>query len=330
MHILEEKLRAPELRVTQWLNSSPLSLADLRGKLVLIDFWDYTCINCLHTLPYLQAWHERYYHAGLVIIGIHAPEFQFAHQPSLVETAVQRLKILYPVALDNQFQTWNAFANRAWPAKYLIDGQGYLRAFHHGEGAYVEFEHLLQKLLLEMEPHQNFPNPLPPLHDFDQPGTLCLRPTPELYCGWGRAELGNSSNRLEDTTQAYTLPATLKTHTVYLEGLWHQRKEYIEVVESPALLHLQYQARQVNVVIEPPIAGNPDISLLLDGQPIAMDSRGQDIQLHQNKPVLSPAEPRMLELISHPAFEQHQLTLELMTPGVRIYAFTFVGCPASA
>lgn len=328
MHIFDEKLRAPELKVTRWLTNHPLTLADLRRKVVLIDFWDYTCINCLHTLPYLKAWHDRYHHAGLVIIGLHAPEFQFAHEYQPVEAAIKRFAIPYPVALDNQFQTWNAFANRAWPAKYLIDAQGYLRAFHRGEGAYIDFERAIQTLLLEVDANQQFPDPLAPLHDFDQTGKLCLRPTPELYCGWGRSAFGNGSARLEDNVQQYQLPAEQEVHRLYPEGSWKQTKESLETTELVSKLHLQYQARQVNIVLEPSVQP-ATVRILLNGQPVPAESRGADIQVRGTDTILSITEPKMFELITHSGFEQHELILESETPGLKIYAFTFVGCPAS-
>lgn len=210
MQILTEKPRAPELRMTEWLQGGPLALAELRGRVILLDFWDYACVNCLHTLPYLKSWHQRYESLGLTIIGIHAPEFQFAQAASQVRDAVQQLEIPYSVALDNQFLTWSRYACKAWPTKFCIDAEGRLRAVHQGEGAYSATERLIQTLLAEINPKAHFPVPMTPVQGIDRPGALCLRATPELYCGWGRGVLENGSNRRESSVQTYCLPDARK------------------------------------------------------------------------------------------------------------------------
>lgn len=331
VQVLDEKLRAPGLRVDQWLNSEPLSMADLRGQVVLIDFWDYTCINCLHTLPYIKEWHARYAEAGLAIIGIHAPEFEFAHQAERVKLAVEQHGLRYPVALDNAFKTWNAYANRAWPAKYLVDSRGYIRAFHHGEGAYTEFEHLIQLCLQEINPVQVFPAPMAPIRAIDQPGAACYRPTPELYLGYGRGEFGNREGNPPDQAVHYQAPATemCMPDTVYLQGDWLNRKEFIESVgPEPAQIYLECQAAQVNLVMQSVEGQAITVELLLDGQPVPEKLRGQDVALVDGQSVIHVDNPRMYQLIQHTAFERYWLTLAVSRPGFRAYAFTFVGCVA--
>jgi thiol-disulfide isomerase/thioredoxin len=336
MQVLTEKLRAPELKVEGWLNISPLTLADLRGRIVLVDFWDYTCINCLHTLPYLQEWHRRYVDAGLTIVGIHAPEFDFAHAAARVEGAVQSLGIDYPVAQDNAFKTWNAFANRAWPAKYLIDAKGYIRAFHHGEGAYAEMERQIQALLLEIDPTLNLPKPMTLLRPIDQPGTACYRPTPELYLGYGRGEFGNREGNPPDQAITYAAPLTERMpHTVYLTGSWLNCKEYIESVEPAsesqnamrdALIEVDYQAAQVNVVMGTEAENPITVKVLLDGLPVPEKDRGTDVALVAGETVIQVDRYRMVQLLTHSDFERHRLTLRVSCAGLRAFAFTFVGC----
>jgi thiol-disulfide isomerase/thioredoxin len=333
MQILEEKLRAPELRVEQWLNSEPLRVADLRGRVVLIDFWDYTCINCLHTLPYLLEWHARYAAAGLSIIGVHAPEFEFAHQPERVEVAVAQLGLPYPIAMDNGFKTWNAYANRAWPAKYLVDGHGYIRAFHHGEGAYGEFERVIQQCLWEINPNHLFPEPMAPVRDIDQPGVACYRPTPELYLGYGRGELGNREGNPPDQAVAYQAPPCHMRlpDTIYLEGAWLNGKEFVESVnDQPAGIHLEYQAAQVNLVMGTVDGTAITVELLIDGRPVNKNVCGRDVALVDGHSVIHVDDPRMYQLIQHTGFERCHLTLTVSRPGLRAYAFTFVGCVASS
>src|SRR5438874_7721634 len=161
MKIDQGKVRAPEIgRI--WLNSPPLSLRQLRGKAVLIDFWDYTCVNCIRTLPYLKAWHERYAAKGLVIIGIHTPEFTFAQYESNVERGVREFGLTYPIVIDTNYELWKAFANKYWPAKYLIDKEGYISGAHFGEGAYAETEQIIQELLREIDPSVALPDIMEP------------------------------------------------------------------------------------------------------------------------------------------------------------------------
>jgi len=329
MQILTEKLRAPELKVEGWLNSLPLTLADLRGRVVLVDFWDYTCVNCLHTLPYLQEWHRRYETAGLTILGLHAPEFDFAHDHERVKTAVEDFGIKYPVAQDNAFKTWNAFANRAWPAKYLIDANGYFRAIHHGEGAYAEMERQIQALLLEIDPALDFPEPMSPIRPIDQPGAACYRPTPELYLGYGRGEFGNrEGNPPEQAIDYISQPQEILPHTIYLEGPWLNRKEAVESVSSAkeACLHLEYQAAQVNCVLGSEGEQPMTVTVLLDGLPVPEKDRGRDMALVDGETVIQVDCYRMVQLLAHPDFERHRLTLRVTRAGLRIYALTFVGC----
>jgi len=161
MRVEKGQVRAPEIgRV--WLNSPPLSFRQLRGRVVLVDFWDYTCVNCIRTLPYVKAWHERYQEVGLTVIGVHTPEFTFAQYESNVERGVREFGLTYPIVIDSNYEIWKAFANRCWPSKYLLDKDGYLRFGHSGEGAYRECEEVIQELLREIDPAVLLPELLAP------------------------------------------------------------------------------------------------------------------------------------------------------------------------
>lgn len=329
MRILEEKLRAPQLRVTGWVNSPPLSQDDLRGKVVLIDFWDYTCINCLHTLPYLKEWQARYADAGLVIIGIHAPEFSFAVAENLVAGAVSEWDIHYPVATDNDFQTWNAFANRGWPAKYLIDAQGMIRATQQGEGSYAEFERLIQTCLREISPSANFPEPMAVVREIDVPGAVCARVTPELYCGWARGELGNPEGMPRNRTVIYGPTETVKPDTLYLQGAWRVGREAVEsFMGQAARLLLDYEAAQLNWVAAS-ASESLTVEIRLDGSPVPVDACGPDVVWEEGKTVVHVDTPRMYALLRHAGVERHQLELVVSQPGLRAYALTFVSCVQS-
>lgn len=309
---MTEKLRAPELKVDRWIQGGPLSMAELRGKAVLLDFWDYTCINCLHTLPYIREWHRRYADAGLIIIGLHAPEFSFAGEASHVEAAIRREELAYPVALDNGFRTWNAYANRAWPAKYLIDSCGYIRAIQRGEGFYQEFEHLIQQLLTEAGAPGPWPESMAPLREIDQPGAVCLPVTPELYLGNARGRVGNPEGNPANRVIDYAPPAEpLKPDWIYLEGPWRIGRECIESVsDRPARLYFSYEAMAVNLVAGS-AAGMP-MEIHRSVAPEGLDS------------VITIAQPCMTELIRHETFGRHRMTLEVRMPGLQAYALSFV------
>ena len=190
MRVEKGKVRAPEIgRV--WLNSTPLSFRQLRGRAVLVDFWDYTCVNCIRTLPYVQAWHERYHDKGLTVIGVHTPEFSFAQYESNVERGIHEFGLTYPIVIDSDREIWKAFANRYWPTKYLLDQDGYLRYGHFGEGGYGECEQVIQELLREINPAVNLPALMEPLREEDHVGAVCYRATGELYLGHRRGRIGN-------------------------------------------------------------------------------------------------------------------------------------------
>ena len=197
MKVEKAKVRAPEIgRV--WINSPPLSFRQLRGRVVLVDFWTYTCINWLRTLPYLQAWHERYREKGLTVIGVHSPEFVFAQYESNVERAVREFGLTYPIVIDSNFEIWKAFANRFWPTKYLLDKEGYLRFGHFGEGGYLECEQTIQELMWEIDRSLSLPAIMEPLRAEDRAGAVCYPATPEVYLGHRRGRIGNNSGFHQD------------------------------------------------------------------------------------------------------------------------------------
>src|SRR5712692_787341 len=186
---INETILAPALEGGEWIQQGPVELAQLRGhRIVLLDFWDYTCVNCIRSLPYVSEWHRRYAATGLVVVGVHAPEFSLD----------------YPIVLDNSYAIWRAYSNRYWPAKYLIDAQGRLRYYHFGEGLYQETEKQIQKMLSELDPTAQFPPPITPIRETDQPGAVCYRVTPELYLGYARGQFGNPAGVIRDKSFDYS------------------------------------------------------------------------------------------------------------------------------
>src|SRR4051794_28836645 len=249
MRIDKGRVRVPEIgRV--WLNSPPLNMRQLRGRAVLVDFWDYTCVNCIRTLPYVQAWHERYKDFGLTVIGIHTPEFTFAQYESNVERGVKEFGLTYPIVIDSDFELFKLFANRAWPSKYLIDKDGYLRYMHMGEGAYADTESVIQELLREVNPQVALPGLMSPVRGEDSPGAVCYIATPELYLGHRRGLIGNESGFAEDRTSDYSFSGTPQGNVFHAHGRWHSTAEYFEAAgEGRDRIVMRYSAAAVNLVL---------------------------------------------------------------------------------
>ena len=324
-------VRAPEFPANAtWLQGGPLRLADLRGRPVLVDFWDYTCVNCLRTLPYLAEWHRRYAEHGLAIVGVHTPEFDFARNPDHVRQAIADLEIPYPVVLDPEYTIWQAYANRAWPAKYFVDTQGRVRARHYGEGGYAPSEELLQALLREQD---GFDAELPPLMEPVRPedasGAVCYRVTPELYCGYARGQLGNAGGPQPDRPHRYVDTDKHVEGLLYLEGDWMVTAENAARpfgARGPSRMTLSYMARDLNLVLHPPLAGGEArLRVLLDGEPVPPERAGDDLV----DGAARIERPRMYSLLRADDVERHEVTLETESDGLAAFAFTFTSCVAA-
>ncbi|MGH9451603.1 MAG: redoxin domain-containing protein [Terriglobia bacterium] len=324
----KEKIHAPEIG-RRWLNSSSLTLEQLRGRAVLVDFWDYTCVNCLRTLPYVKEWDRRYRALGLTVIGVHAPEFHFARDSSRVERAVNALGLEYPVVLDNEYQIWQAYSNRCWPAKYLIDPHGYVRYYHFGEGGYGESEDAIQKILREIVPNVSLPAPMELLHATDKPGARCAPVTPELYLGFKRGRLGNESGYASNEVRDYSAGAEFAPDVAWLDGPWFASPESVEACPlngRPARLAVRFRAAELNLVMSPPDVGEAAVSLTLDGKPLSVGEAGEDATFRDGKSLVVVNEARMYRLIKASTAVPRLLELSTSTPGLGAYAFTFVSC----
>jgi cytochrome c biogenesis protein CcdA/thiol-disulfide isomerase/thioredoxin len=304
-HVLpESELRdfgqAPEFQeIDRWFNSKPLTLASLRGKVVLIDFWTYSCINCLRTLPYVKRWAATYRRAGLVVVGVHTPEFAFEHVPANVERAVRSLGVDYPVALDNGYETWSAWGNQYWPAKYLVDRQGHVRYAHFGEGEYQRSEDVIRRLLAE----KALPKPVS-ASIRDQTPTERL--TPETYLGSARIDRFVGSRLIPGREADYSIPKVVPQSSFGYGGRWTVEKERI-VAGRNARLRLSFHARKVFLVL-----GANDrtgtVQVTVDGRSL------QTVQV---------TEDRLYTLAELPG-EAANHTLDLsFSPGTEAYAFTF-------
>jgi cytochrome c biogenesis protein CcdA/thiol-disulfide isomerase/thioredoxin len=309
----------PEFKeIASWINSPPLTPESLRGKVVLVDFWTYSCINCIRTLPYVTGWYDKYRDDGFVVVGVHTPEFAFEKDEGNVRKAISRYGIRYPVALDNFYGTWKAYDNRYWPAHYLFDAQGRLREVHFGEGKYEETERAIQSLLMEAKL----------LH---APVGLDRRTSevdfsridsPETYIGYARAQnFASPQATAEDRALDYTAPASLGLNRWALLGTWKVRRESAELESPGGGVRFHFKAPKLNLVM----SGNGakvNATVLLDGKRVPAHARGTDTGA-DGRLVVGP--PRLYNLVTLPARDRgdHVFEIEFENPGVNLYAFTF-------
>ena len=305
-----------------WLNSAPLNSKSLHGKVVLVDFWTYTCINSLRPLPYVKSWAAKYKEAGLTVIGVHTPEFSFEKERRNVENAVRDLNVTYPVAIDSDYKIWQAFNNEYWPAQYLIDGKGRIRYHHFGEGDYGDFERIIQELLRE--------NGATGLNDSTvsilaagveaAPGGDVR--SPETYIGYGQAHGFASPQRLErDSRRTYSPPAAPSLNQWGLGGSWNVDSESAVLQAAPGKVVFRFHARDLHMVIGPTKNGKPvRFRVTLDGA-----APGSDCGIDS-----APAgdgevrEPRLYQLIRQKGqLEDRTFEIQFLDPGVQAFAFTF-------
>ncbi|MBI4360490.1 redoxin domain-containing protein [Candidatus Micrarchaeota archaeon] len=299
---------APELNdISGYLNAPEnFTLSSVKGKVILVDFWTYSCINCIRTLPYLKNWHEKYKDQGLAVVGVHTPEFQFEKDLQNVQAAVQQNGISYPVVLDNDYATWRAYQNNYWPHKYLIDAQGYIRYDHIGEGGYEETERQIRKLLMErdeqlqLEPTQTAnATPLP----LGQIGT------PEIYFGYDfiRQPFGNLAELKTEEPIAFTFNGVdqFTPNLAYLEGTWVIRKDHAELVSDSGRVALAFKAKTANIVA----GSNPPqpVTAMVFGLP------EKTVAIHRQT---------LYPVAETPDYEQKTLVLTA-SKGFQLYTFTF-------
>lgn len=293
---------APELiEGGQWFNSLPLRLSELKGKVVLIDFWTYTCINCIRTLPYIKSWHEKYKDKGLVIIGVHTPEFEFEKNPINVERAIKDFSLNYPIMQDNNYETWNSFRNRYWPAKYFIDREGILRFTHFGEGEYDESERLIQDLLKEAGAVIDDMPVSNQAYDIESR-------TPETYLGYERIDNFSSNEDIrEDVEFNYSIPKNLSNNHFAIKGTWKIRDEKAEPMQGATLI-LDFESKNVHLVMGSKNKVSGKVRVYLDDM-IVSEISVYDYQLY--------------DLIKLGQPGRHVLKLEFIDSNLELFAFTF-------
>ncbi|HWU42003.1 MAG TPA: thioredoxin family protein, partial [Bdellovibrio sp.] len=336
----EDPLRALPISLdgaTKWLNSPPLSFESLKGKVVLVDFWTYSCINCLRTLPYVKSWAAKYKNQGLVVIGVHTPEFAFEKDPSNVMKALRDLEITYPIAMDNDYVIWNSFENRYWPAHYFIDRTGKIRHHHFGEGGYEESEKVIQELLQEGSTEttkvaaKNSTSPSSalsstesaPARGVQMPAQMADVKSPETYVGYSRAQNLRVQPELEeDEAQKYQAVKNLQLNEWSLSGTWLVNEESATLLKAGGQVIYRFHARDLHLVLGPQKEGSKiKFRVTLDGQApgknhgVDTDEKGYGVI----------DEHRLYQLIRQQDQDIRDRTFEIefLDSGVAVFAFTF-------
>ncbi len=316
--------KAPDFAgIGRWINSEPLKMEDLKGKVVLVDFWTYTCINCIRTLPYLKDWDKKYRDNGLVIVGVHSPEFEFEKKYENVLKAVNDYELKYPVAQDNDYGTWSAYQNRYWPHKFLVDIDGYIRYDRIGEGGYDETEKIIQELLKERMERLNKKGGLNVsttkmiTTDFGKIGT------PEIYFGYRftRGNFGNPEGIKPDQTIEYEFPKSITSNNVYFSGKWKNNGDNMELVGDDGSILLVYDAKNANIV-----AGSDSSSkayIFLDSDAENQGNKGEDVIFEGNSSIARIKEFKLYNVGSAENYGQHLLNINVEGKGFKIYTFTF-------
>ena len=322
--VIEDKTflrKSPDLKgISGYINTSQEEIdKHLEGKVVLYDFWTYSCINCIRTIPHLTAWDEKYSDEGLVVLGIHTPEFEFEKKYENVIFATEKFGIEYPVIQDNDKEIWNDFQNRYWPRKYIADHEGYIRFDHIGEGAYKETEEVIQTLLKERANTIGNVIEEKELVNLDEFRHATFR-TPELYFGYkfaeGRNQLGSQEGFSKNNIVNYQLPDQFKQHYFYMDGMWENNKDGMKLAGDSGKIVLNFNAKQVNIVAD----GNAILKIEYDGGTIPIDSRGYDI--NSNGEVII-SEPRLYNLIELDQEGPHEIIIKVAEPNFEIFTFTF-------
>jgi thiol-disulfide isomerase/thioredoxin len=288
----------PAFKPERWVNSAPLTAAGLRGKVVLVDFWEYTCINWIRTLPFIKAWNREYGALGLVVVGVHAPEFEFGKRAENIDRGIRDHGLTYPIAIDNQFAIWRALGNDAWPAKYLFDSQGRLVKRWAGEGHYDEIESEIRRLLVDANTDVQLPG-------VSHEATVFARTGQPSYAGI--------------TNETYVGADRRQPGTVTLEGDWRSERQYVELRKGTGTIVLPFTAAEVNVVMQPGPSGIAAVTVLLDGKPVG-NAHGKDVG---SDGVARFDRSGMIRLVAGAARRSHVLTLVTNDPGVRAFSFTF-------
>ncbi|MBI5476037.1 MAG: redoxin domain-containing protein [Ignavibacteriales bacterium] len=328
MELLPQQFRVPEIYGDYWLNSDPIQISGVTGIVVMIEFWDYCCNRCIRSLPYVREWYRRYSAQGLLLIGVHTPQFPFARDPVNIRKAVDNLNIKYPIVMDNDYLIWNAFRCTGWPTKVLIDKYGFIRYFHAGEGLYQNFEQALQSLLLNAGYQTGIPFVMDPIRETDRPGAICYKETHEILAGWQRGTIGNVEGFGPESVVHYEDPNYYVEGRIYASGDWFNDRNYLKLeTDNPngGYLTFLYQAKEVSAVIKPEGEKGFQLFVTQDDEPLSRGDKGADIRYDETgRSYFIVDDARLYNIVVNRQFGQHKLKFSTRSNGFAIYSIAFV------
>lgn len=317
--------RAPELIGNRWFNGAPLSVSDLSTEVLLVVFWDHTCIHCRNLIPYVREWLRKYCDFGFAAVGVHTPKFPFGKDAAIVEDAIGRLGIDFPVVMDNDALLWAHYGIHVRPALVLVDRDGFIRYHGERESGCLEAEHMIQSLLHRSGMGGELPQLMEPLRDADRHGALLYRATPELLTGYLRGSIGNVEGYSPESIVEYDDPKIYLDGRFYAEGNWLNDRNYLRLMDDTGQLILNYEALEVHAVFRQEQGVPCEIALTQDDRNIGEAECGDDVQVTEDgRSVLVVREPRLYSLVRNPAFGQHVLKLASQGSGLELYSFAFV------
>ena len=323
--IQPQTTRAHELLGDFWFNSEPVIISALHGRVVLVHFWDYTCNRSLRSLSYVIEWYKRYQQYGVVIVGVHTPKFPFGKNPEFVQKAIERLRIPYPVVMDNEATIAARYDNREWPAVYLIDKHGFIRYKNSGEGQYAATERVLQALLYDAGIYDEMPMLMDPLRQEDRAGSVLYRPTPELFAGYVKGSIGNVEGYSPESVVEYADPDFYIDDRIYAVGSWLNDRNSLRHEEGDSgRIILRYHAVEVNAVAKQE-GDTCEIVVTQDSEFLTRENKGDDVRIDgEGRSVVVISEPRMYNLVKNAAYGEHVLRLVTERDAFSLYSFAFV------
>lgn len=327
MESYQKQFRPPELFGDFWLNSEPVSVRDMRGNVLLVDFWDYSSNHCIRALPYVKDWERKYRDYGLVVVGVHTPEFVFGREEHNVRRAVQDSDISYPIVGDNEARIWNSFGSRTWPTKFLIDKDGFVRFMLQGEGSYDQFERAIQLLITEAGMRGELPELTAPVRETDVQGAICYRITGEIRTGYLRGALGNTEGFSPESTIEFVDQGVYLPGRCYLNGKWRCEREGVRFAGGPkeeGTVSARYEASEVNAVLGPEEGKKCRVLVQQDGKWLRKNNRGRDVTVDKDgKTYVTIDRFRMFNIIKNSEFGEHAVRLSTKTAGLQLFCFSF-------
>ena len=324
--IQPQTVRAHEVFGDFWFNSEPVLISAHRGRVILVEFWDYTCINCRREISYLKEWNRKYEEYGLIVIGVHTPKFPFGKNPEAVQKAIEELGITYPVVMDNEGSIASKYDSRTWPTIHLIDRHGFIRYQNTSDGNYTTTERVLQTLLYDAGADSDLPLLMEPLREEDRAGAICFRPTPELYAGYLRGSIGNVEGFSPESVVEYSDPDLYVDNRIYAVGNWLNDRNSLrhDDAENGQII-LSYHALEVNAVLKPDGERNLEVTVRQNDEFLNDENKGDDIRFDRDgRSFMVVSEPRLYNVIKNQRYGEHVLKMMTANEGFTVYSFNFV------